>query len=292
VAVADVTSFLLVTNPSAGSEEDRELLDLARSRLGEVEIVRMGADRDLGAAVRAAVAEDRVVVAAGGDGTVSAVIQHLVPSGTLGVLPAGTWNHFARDLGIEDLETGLTVLLSGRARRIDVGRAADRLFANNVGMGLYPELVRERTQSKGRWGWLLSSIGAAIRVLRRARPVTGSIEVDGRREAFAAWIIMVGNNRFTLRPGRVGTRDRLDEGVLELWLMTVGRGIARRMRPVWRVLRGRLWQSRRIVRTPARFVRIDVSGLPQLVSRDGEASERTSSLPVEILPGALRVLAP
>jgi diacylglycerol kinase family enzyme len=74
--------------------------------------------------------------------------------------------------------------------------------------------------------------------------------------------------------------------------MTVRRGLARRMGPVWRVLRGRLWQSRRIVRTPARTIRIQLSGPPTLVSRDGEASERASSLVVQILPGALRVLAP
>lgn len=282
--------YLLIHNPGSGSDT-RPALELVRSRLPDCRTVELGGV-DLGATVEEAVAEDRVVIAAGGDGTVNAAAQHLVGRGTLAVLPVGTLNHFARDLGIDGPEAALDALAGGRATRIDVGRAGGRVFVNNAGMGVYPEVVRERERRQDRIGKWLAAVGAAADAMRRAEPLVGAIEADGDARALLAWMVFVGNNIFGTEPGRIGTRSRLDQGALDLRVLTVGRRRARRSSVAWRILRGRQWTSRRLVRREARHVTIALQGGPRLISRDGESDDSATRLEVEILPRTLKVLVP
>jgi diacylglycerol kinase family enzyme len=249
-------------------------------------------DVDLAAEVERALDEERIVVAAGGDGTINAVAQHLVGRGTLGVLPGGTLNHFCRDLGVRRMEDALRALEEGAVRTVDVGKAGSRYFLNNAGMGLYPEAVYERERHEHRLGKWRAAAAASLRVIREARPLVGTIEADGDARALLGWAVFLGNNRFGTATGRIGTRERLDEGVLDVRLLAVGTRRARRSRLAWRVLRGRPWSPRRLVRTEATRVRIVLEGEPRLVSWDGESGEETDHLEVEIVPRALRVVAP
>jgi undecaprenyl-diphosphatase len=284
--------FLIVSNPGAGSLTDGEVIARTRDRLPDTEVLELGPGVDLADAVADAVSEGRVVVAAGGDGTVNSVVQHVAGRGTLGVLPVGTLNHFARDLGLGDLEAALDALQAGRPRSIDVGTANGAFFVNNAGLGLYPEGVRERERSEDRWGKLAASLGAATRLLRTARPLVGTIEADGDRRALFAWVVFVGNNRFGTVPGRLGARIRLDEGVLDVGVVTAGRRAVSRAKAAWRLARGKPWQSRRLVRTDALRVVVRLDGPARPVSLDGEQGEPTDSLDVRLVPGGLRVLVP
>lgn len=281
-------AHLLIVNPASA---DGGLEARARSFLRDLRTVSLRPDADVRSAIDEALSEGRVVVAAGGDGTVNAVAQHLVGRGTLGVLPAGTLNHFARDVGIQDMDAALRALAAGKTTTVDVGRAGGRIFVNNAGMGLYPEVVKEREEREDRVGRWLAAPGAAGRVLRRARPLVGTIIADGDARALAAWMVFFGNNRFGTAPGRVATREHLDHGVLDVRVLTVGRRRARTAL-AWKVLRSRQWRSRRLVRRDARRVEIRLDGPPRLVSRDGESGDPTNALDVEILPGALRVVTP
>jgi diacylglycerol kinase family enzyme len=284
--------FLIVTNPDAGSAADREILDRARRRFADAEMLELGPGVDLAGAVAEALSDGRVVVAAGGDGTVNAVVQHVAGRGTLGVLPLGTLNHFARDLGLRDPEVALEALRRGESRPIDVGTVNGTFFVNNTGLGLYPEGVRERERSEDRWGKLAASIGAASRLLRTARPLVGSIEADGDRRALFAWVVFVGNNRFGTTPGRLGARTRLDEGVLDVAVVTARRKATSRARAAWRLARGKPWPSRRLVRTEARRVVVRLSGPPRPVSLDGEQTGPADRVEVGLVPGGLRVVLP
>jgi diacylglycerol kinase family enzyme len=287
------SGFLLIANPRSGSDDARELERLVRQRLGDVKTLGLEPGVDVGAAIRQAGEEGRAVVAAGGDGTVNTVVQHVAGTDTvLGILPAGTLNHFARDLGMGDGETALDAIAAGDVAEIDAGRAGDRYFVNNAGLGLYPELVYERERHEHRVGKWRASLTAARKILGTAEPLVGTIAADGDRRALLAWAVFVGNNRFGTQTGRIGTRERIDEGILDLRLLTVGKRRASKTRFAWRVLRSRQWRGRRLVRRPARTVEITIVGEPRLVSWDGESGPTSAEIRFEIVPGALRVFVP
>src|SRR2546425_291528 len=112
----------------------------------------------------------QTIVAGGGDGTVNAVASSLVGTNkTLGVLPLGTLNHFAKGLHIPlDLEGAARTIIAGHTIRVDVGEVNERIFLNNSSLGLYPSIVhhRERQQRLGYGKWP-ALLWAALTVLRR-----------------------------------------------------------------------------------------------------------------------------
>jgi undecaprenyl-diphosphatase len=284
--------FLIVANPGAGSTRDGEIIVRARERLPDTRLLELAPGVDLAEAVSRAVSEGRVVVAAGGDGTVNSVVQHVAGRGEMGVLPVGTLNHFARDLGLRDVDAALDALERGEARSIDVGVANGVYFVNHAGLGLYPEGVRERERSEGRRGRAAASLGAATRMLRAARPLVGTIEADGDRRALFAWVVFVGNNRFGTVPTGFGVRTRLDEGVLDVGVVTARPRAVSRARAAWRLAKGRAWRTRRLVRTEARHVVVHLEGPPRPVSLDGEQGEATDTLEVRLVPRGLSVRLP
>src|SRR5689334_2347582 len=112
-----------------------------------------------------------VIAAAGGDGTQNAVASALAGTPTaMGVLPMGTLNHFAKDLGIgTDLAGAARVIATGRPRAIDVAQVNGRVFINNSSIGLYPQVVRRRDQMRERLGhgkWY-AMLRAVIAIFRR-----------------------------------------------------------------------------------------------------------------------------
>ncbi|MFN2590126.1 MAG: diacylglycerol kinase family protein [Actinomycetota bacterium] len=286
---ADVMAFLLIANPSARGHE-ADLISRTRRRLGDVDVVELQPDLDLAGTVHAAVEDGRVVIVAGGDGTVNAVVQHLGPAGVLAVLPAGRMNHFARDLGIHDDDVAIQALVRGVVRRIDLGRCGQRWFVNNAAVGLYPEILREREERAGRVGHYLAQAGAAIRAVRSAAPVTGVVTADGDARSLEAWAVFVGNNDYEASGGRIGRRDRLDAGALDLWLLRLSPGPAGRRALALLLLRDRTWGSR-VVRTRARRVELRLDA-PRHFALDGELHDRIGSLEIELVPGALNVVAP
>lgn len=288
----------MISNPSSGRRSSDRLVEEARARLRDLREVHLDDGADLGRAVREAVAEGRVVVAAGGDGTVNAVVHHLGRDGVLGVLPAGTLNHFARDLGIREPGPALAALESGRERRVDVGRASlpggrETCFVNTVALGIYPDLVRRRERWEGRVGKKAATAVAAVAAFARTPPLAGRVAADGDERRLRAWALLIGNNRFAGGSGRLGERERLDEGVLELWILLNREGRSRAAGAIWRSLRGKPWRDPDVIHRPASEIEIHLPGRPSRVSLDGEVLEPpVDSLRLEIVPGGVRVLVP
>jgi undecaprenyl-diphosphatase len=280
--------YLLVHNPSSGSGPG-DLRTRAERGLNDVRSLELCPQTDLALEIATGVGEGRTIVACGGDGTVNAVAQHLSGTdGVMGVLPGGTLNHFARDLGVQDAETAFAALRDGRAARIDVGRADDLVFVNTLGFGIYPEVVRERERQSDALGSALSLVISIGRVMRSFDPLEGRIAADGTARALLATAVFVGNNRFSTTPGSIGRRARLDEGILDVRVVRTRRGVWGRAGAGWHVARSR---PHRVVATTATEVTISLRD-PRLMAVDGEQDRERRSIRVRIDPGALRVVLP
>ena len=138
-----------------------------------------------------------VIMAGGGDGTMNTVASHLVGTDKfLGVLPLGTLNHLAKDLGIPlDLEGAVQTVISGRATNVDVAEVDGRIFLNNSSLGLYPTIVREREKKQrlgsGKWP---AFVWAAVSALRRYPFLHVRLVADGERFELRTPFVFVGNN--------------------------------------------------------------------------------------------------
>lgn len=168
------------------------------------------------AAVVAQHAREPLVVVGGGDGTLGAAAAGLAyTSAALAILPLGTRNHLARQLGVPlELDAAAALAVSGHRHRIDLGVADDRVFVNNASFGIYTRFVRQRDQARGpKW---LETLPATWHALRRMPAQRFLLRIDGDRRRLATPLLFVGNNEYALDLGRLGQRESLDDGCLSI----------------------------------------------------------------------------
>ncbi|UZX05193.1 phosphatase PAP2 family protein [Arthrobacter sp. CDRTa11] len=215
----------------------------------------------------------------GGDGTVgtaaAAAIQHSLP---LLVLPGGTLNHFARDAGTGSLKAALAAAGSGEAALADVGivsverglpenpETAELVMLNTASIGLYPNLVRRREQLQPALGKPLAGVVAMFRTFAAGTPTT--LKVDGVRRKL--WIAYIGRGRYYPRDHAPLVRPVLDDGVLDVRMITADELFAR-LRLLWSVLTGTVATSRITHLSEATSLRIESGGSPMVLAVDGEA---------------------
>jgi diacylglycerol kinase family enzyme len=207
-----VHAFLIV-NPSSGDGGPDELLAAARERGIETHVLRDG--DDLSEVARSAEAD--ALAMAGGDGSLAVVAEAALERDLpFACIPFGTRNHFARDVGLDrdDPIAALDALVDGRETRIDVGRANDRLFLNNVSLGVYARLVQRREHHRRRRDAFarLRALGTVV-THRHGLGLT----VDGER--IEARVVLVSNNAYALDVLSIGEREHLDEGALHLYVL-------------------------------------------------------------------------
>jgi diacylglycerol kinase family enzyme len=289
---------VLVNGKSGGGHDEsvaRDIAERLRAAGGDadVQVVPGGALLDR---LKAAAAEKpgRLIVA-GGDGTMSAAASVLAGSTiALGVLPLGTLNHFARDLGVpEDLGSAVKVALGGKVRAIDVGEVNGRVFVNNSSIGLYPAMVHRREKQQRRLGrskWH-AMLWAAAAVLRAHPFLHLELEVGGKAHRRRTPFVFVGNNVYRMEGFDIGVRERLDAGVLSLYLAhRTGRlGL---VLLALRALAARLYSGQDFEASTLQHLRIDGRHKRLLVARDGEVEAMDLPLEYRVRPGALRVIVP
>ena len=300
MAVPPPESIAVVVNTRAGTAMGHpriaaELTDHFRAAGREIEIIALRDGQSPTDVARTASERAAIVVAAGGDGTVSSVAAGIVDSpAALGVLPLGTLNHFAKDLHIPlDLHQAIAVVAAGHIEQVDVGQVNERVFVNNSSIGLYPSIVdaRETLRSQGHAKWLAMAIATA-RVLRRYRGVTVSIDVDGRRRTWRTPFVFVGNNEYAIDGIRLGERARLDEGQLFVYLAPRLRA---RQLPLLlaKALIGRAKGSGDFEIVPAAELWIGTARVGrQRVALDGELRKMQTPLHYRTRARALRVVVP
>lgn len=219
---------LVLLNRGAASARERDLRpDALAERLAAAGFpaeVAVAPGEELRAEARRAVEEGApVVVAAGGDGTVSAVAGAVAGTGSaLGVLPLGAFNHFARDTGIpDDLDAAAAVLAAGHRRRLDIvevsaaGGSDPFPMIDNAILGFYPEAVQRRRGGGGRrLRKAFATLSALVPTLRRPPFLDLRLEGDGESRRATTPFVFVGNNEYRMRLFSFGARPRLDEGRL------------------------------------------------------------------------------
>lgn len=291
------TKGTLFLNPASGtrlSPSGLGALTEAAATAG-LDVLELGPELDVMREIRERRERGKkLFVAAGGDGTVNLVVQGLAHTdANLAVIPVGTYNHFARDLGVPlDWRQALETALNGRTRQIDCGRVNERMFVNNVSIGLYPELIarrEERGRDYPRWK---ARLFAAYGTLRKYPHVTLAIESAHHREIIRTHVFIVSNNSYDLsRIGIQAPRYTLEEGRLSVyWLPHLPR--IRLMKFIAHYMAGRVRQ------TPGfrsfRTMRMKVqSSRPFLrVGIDGELVKLETPLVITIIPRSLNVKVP
>jgi diacylglycerol kinase family enzyme len=290
----------VIVNARAGNGSTPGWLDGLQERFAaaglQVQVHLMQHGSDIAPTVAAALRQGAaLVVAGGGDGTVSAVAAGLVGTGVaLGVLPMGTLNHFAKDLGLPlEREQAIAVIAAGRCLDVDVGEVNGRVFINNSSLGIYPDIVRDREQRQrrlghGKWRALLE---ASIAAARRYPVLDVHVEVEGQTLLRRTPFVFIGNNEYTMEGFEIGARAALDRGRLSLYLShRMGRfGL---LHLAFMALFRRLDQARDFDMLTAREFVVKTHHRRLRVATDGEVTVLDTPLQYRLRPASLRVIAP
>lgn len=294
-----MAQLLVLLNANAGTLLDRDAEEVRRhiaDRLdggGRTVEVRLLRGKALVQAIRASgTGEHDTVIVGGGDGSVSLAVQSLEGSDkTLGILPLGTLNLLATDIGMpRELDAALLALSAAKVAEIDVATLNGRRFHTISGMGFFSQMARARETAR-RWKlWRFLAVAiAAVYALRRSGRFDLDVTVDGTPHHFQAFAALLSVNRFT---GPGWRRSRLDEGVLELTVaedrggLALLRAGADMVTDNWRDNPGIIsLTGREIVLRRANRARA-------WVSTDGELGREDMPLSYKIVPRGLKLLIP
>lgn len=293
-AIADEAVSVIINCASGCGHDDagRAAVEAEFERAGRTARVNMVRPDALKPTLERVVREGaRVVVVGGGDGTLSTAASALAGTeATLGVLPLGTRNHFAKDQRIPtDLAGAVRTVVAGHVEHVDVGDVNGHTFINNSSLGIYPDIVRLR-QHLGVAKWI-GMVAATWLVLGRVSTlqvhVTGAAGERRYRTPFA----FIGNNEYVVEGLDMGERKTLQGGRLSLYTARrAGRlGV---LRLALQALFGRLEESRDFDTVIADGLVVDTRRRRMRVAIDGEVCTQKMPLRYRCRPGALRVLVP
>jgi diacylglycerol kinase family enzyme/membrane-associated phospholipid phosphatase len=287
-ASPDGAGVVLVMNAAAGTTSD-DLASWLEAELPAAQVVRADEGSDLPALMHEAAATATVLGVAGGDGSVRLAAGIAADKGLpLLVVPAGTFNHFATDLGVRTAGDAVDALRAGDSVLVDVADAGDQVFLNTASTGIYVDLVRTRQSLENRLGKWPAVLVALVRVLRTSRPI--DLIVDGKRRK--VWLLFAGNGQYEPAGAAPSYRPDLANGLLDIRMVDGQQPLAR-IRLIVAVLLGTLARSRVYSTWTADSLRVAAAdGGEVLLSVDGEAVETDPSLTIRKRPARLLVYRP
>jgi diacylglycerol kinase family enzyme len=289
----------IVLNDSSGSGDcaasAKRLEEIfpAAGREARITVARGG--EQLRSAVESAVKEGcETLVAGGGDGTINTAASVLVDSDIpLGVIPLGTLNHFAKDLGIPlELDEAAKVVLEGVVCRVDVGEVNGRVFLNNSSLGVYPAIVRLRDRYQaGGWGKWIAALWAGLAVLRRNPFMAVRIVAEGEAIVRRTPLVFVGNNEYRMSGLQAGSRDSLVGGDLAVYVFKADRRSSL-LRLGWEVLLKGPEETKELDLLTVEAATVETKRAVVPVALDGEVVSLKPPMSYRIRPAALPVLVP
>lgn len=245
------------------------------------------------AQARAERGEIDAVIVGGGDGSLRTAAGVLAGTGVpLGILPLGTMNHFAKDLGLPlSIQEASVAIAGGQIRAVDIAEVNGEIFINNSSIGIYPYMVidRERRMARHKLAKWAAMVPAFFRMMwhfprRRLR-----IAAPGFERPYRTPCLFVGNNQYAMELFTARRRQRLDSG--KLWFYVV-----KPREPLeffWMVCRlcfGRFDQKRDVDRFELAEAEVSAKASRLPVALDGEVRLLQSPLRYRSCPGALTVL--
>lgn len=288
--------FPVIVNTSGGTasragDSLADQLKAAFAEAGQPIVLELVEGKDIPAALERHSAAPRVAVG-GGDGTLGSAAEALSRrGGELAVLPLGTRNHFAGQLGVpDDLAGAAKLAAAGAVVHADLGDANGHTFINNFSAGAYVKLVREREHSP--LPKLLATVPATWRTLRDLRSRRFELAIDGKRRTIDTPLLFIGNNRYQVSEGRPGEREALDDGLLDCYAVApLPRTalIAAALRTL--IARPRMHRDFVLDRTATEVV-IEGPGRALEAALDGERVQFDLPLTIRTRPRALKVVAP
>lgn len=253
-------------NCAAGTTSD-DLAAWLADELPQAKVLVAAEGDELPALLDQAAADALILGIAGGDGSVQLAAGLAADKGLpLLVIPAGTFNHFATDLGVRSAEDAVQALRGGHSVLVDLAMAGQRTFLNTASTGVYVDLVRAREELEERLGKWPAVLVALTRVLRTSRPQ--DLIVNGRRRR--VWLLFAGNCRYEPAGAAPSYRPDLRDGQLDIRMVDGSQPLAR-ARLIAAVAMGTLARSRvyRVWCAPTLTIRTP-DGSPVQLSADGE----------------------
>ncbi|MCU7497452.1 MAG: sphingosine kinase [Ignavibacteria bacterium] len=235
------------------------------------------------------------VVIAGGDGTLSSGASVLAGTDIpMGIIPLGTLNHFARDLGIPlEIENSVKLIAKGRPRKVDIGEVNGNIFINNSSVGLYPRAVKFRDKHIERLGagkWL-AMIMASLSVFTRFPLFNIRLETDEKIITRRTPFVFIGNNEYKLDLFNLGKRETLQGGKLSLYTAHI-MGRWSLLKIAFLALINRLDQTENFDLQFVENIRLETRKRKVAVSLDGEVIHLAPPLHYKIRPLGLNVILP
>lgn len=295
--------FTVILNSGSGSKTGEQMHAAITHAMGQAgapaDIIDVGGKANIDAAiakaVKAAHADGRIIVAAGGDGTINAVAAACHANGaTMGIIPLGTFNYFARENAIPvDVAGAIDVLVHGRAKTASAGMVNGRLFLVNASFGLYTTIIRNREQFKKRFGrYRIVALASALSCLLRGRATFG-VDVDSHGKTLHrdTSMVFVGNNKIQLESLGLATAETEGPETISMVLL----------KPVtrWQTARLLLRGLLRDMRSEERLEEFSASHISVHTRRrsvacvvDGEIVNLAAPLEFSAVPEALQLICP
>ena len=290
-------NVLVILNARAGTlldrepaEVKREVESVLRADGSKVEVILESGRGIVRAIDRGASGAYDTLIVGGGDGSVSCAAGRLAGKPiTLGVLPLGTLNLLAHDLGMPtELSEALAVLAAARPRQIDLASLNGHRFHSISGLGFFSQMARAREEARDLPSRLLRLGAAAFSAISRTGHFSLEFEIDGKARSMDAFAALVTCNRFSSKDWR---REALDGGMLEIHIAEEEGALAR-LKAGADVLTGGWRDNDGIHSFPAQRVKIGSVRRRAWVATDGELRREQMPLDFAIERGALRVLSP
>ncbi len=267
----DGAGVVLVVNPAAGGGTGERVIGQVRRDLPNAEIVTLGAADDIQAVLRAAAQRAEVLGIGGGDGTVACAAAAAVDAGRLlAVFPAGTFNHFAKDIGCDNPDKTIGAIRDGSVSCVDlVCFNDDQMIINTASIGAYPAFVQSRERLERKIGKPLAAAYAMLHTLRYEQPL--HIRYDNK--TMQTSLFFLGNSTYQPSGFAPVQRSRIDDGLIDVRILETGRPFST-LRIMTALMLGRLQRSR--LYHEQHVPQFDFTCLdgPTPVAHDGEVSRR------------------